>query len=134
MSASAGTAPADIAVARGAREVFARATGPGFYRALRPGTALVPLIVAVGDLGKALEFYELILAEELCPAAAYEELLHFQPDELRYAEALRMAAEEAAGEAAELVQVTAEHVGDEAAAMVSGQNSNNGGNYDGSSN
>ena len=119
MSTATITPPADVITSRAAREVFARATGPDCeWPAAEMSRRAIA--AAVTDLGEALEFYQDILAEETHPASAYEDLLYYQPQDQQFAEALRMAAEEAAEAAAEVVRVIGEHIGDEAAAYVSG--------------
>ena len=118
MSAATITPPADVITSRAAREVFARATGPGCeWPAAEMSRRAIA--AAVTDLGEALEFYQDILAEELHPTSAYEDLLHFQPEGQRFAEALRLAAEEAMEAATEVIRVIGEHCGTKAAAYVS---------------
>jgi hypothetical protein len=117
MSTATAAPPADIAIAAAAREIFTRATGPGCEW---PDAGAKAIGRAVLDLGDALEFYQLILAGELHPASAYEDLEQWQPEELRFAEALERAADEAMDAAREVTRVIGEHAGEQAAAYVSG--------------
>ena len=123
MTAATALEPADAIVAAAARAVYDRAR---HIADGQPGHIRKPVEDATWALSDALEFYRLIHAGIIHPLSAYQELRYRCREDQRYAEALRMAAADAAEEAAELIKVIAEHIGEDAAAMVRGENNNGG--------
>lgn len=75
---------------------------------------------ALAELAGALRFYRRIAAGQLSPVAAYS-LVASRPEAQWLPLALRMAAEDAAAEAEEVVKVITEELGDGIAAGVRGE-------------
>jgi hypothetical protein len=110
----------DAALIARAQGVYDNATGPGF----RWSQESSEVTEALDELASALGFYRRIIAGDLTPEGAYEDLRLCQyanrPREWRLSAALRMAAEDAMAEAEEVVKVIAE-VADGIAAEVRGE-------------
>ena len=118
MTAATITRPADAVLIDRLRAVYDRATT---ITAGKPETARNAIEDASWQFKDAIDFYELIHNGQVAPLSAYGELHYRCIEDQLYAEALRMAAADAAEEAGELVKVIAEHCGDGIARRVSGE-------------